>query len=62
MVMKFLTAMAIVLALPTLISSIYGMNIRLPLRDHPQAFWILMGASFFLSGLVVAFLIKKRMF
>ena len=62
MVMKFLTAMAIVLALPTLISSIYGMNIRLPLQEHPQAFWILMGASFFLSGLVVAFLIKKRMF
>ncbi|OAQ20371.1 magnesium transporter CorA family protein [Thermosulfurimonas dismutans] len=61
-VMKFLTAIAIVLALPTLISSIYGMNIRLPLQDNPHAFWILMGASFFLSGSVVAYFIKKRMF
>ncbi len=61
-VMKFLTAIAIVLSLPTVISSIYGMNIRLPLQDNPHAFWILMGASFFLSGLVVVYFIKKRMF
>ncbi len=61
-VMKFLTAIAIVLSLPTVISSIYGMNIRLPLQHHPHAFWILMGASFFLSGLVVIYFVKKRMF
>ncbi len=61
-VMKFLTAVAIVLALPTMISSIYGMNIHLPLQENPHAFWILMGFSFLLSGLVVIYFIKKRLF
>ncbi len=61
-VMKFLTAVTIVLMLPNLVASIYGMNIKLPLQDSPHAFFILMSFSFLLSGLVVILFIKKRLF
>ncbi|OAG27428.1 magnesium transporter CorA family protein [Thermodesulfatator autotrophicus] len=62
MVMKFLTSATIVLMLPTLVSSIYGMNIKLPLQDSPHAFFILMSLSFLLSAIVVVLFIKKRLF
>ncbi len=61
-VMKFLTSVTIVLMLPTLVASIYGMNVRLPFQDSPHAFAITMGLSFILSGMVVFIFIKKRMF
>jgi len=61
-VMKFLTAVTIVLMLPNLIASIYGMNINLPLQDNPYAFGILMGISILLSLFVVYIFIKKKMF
>ncbi|MFO0486286.1 MAG: magnesium transporter CorA family protein [Sphingobacteriia bacterium] len=37
-VMKGLTQITIILMLPTLLASIYGMNIHLPLEDDPNAF------------------------
>jgi magnesium transporter len=40
-VMKALTALTIVLALPTVVASLYGMNVALPGADHPLAFWLL---------------------
>ncbi len=61
-VMKFLTAVTIVLTLPNLVASIFGMNVRLPFQDSPHAFAITMGFSFILSGIVVYIFIKKRMF
>jgi len=61
-VMKFLTAVTIVLMLPNLVASIYGMNIKLPLQDSPHAFFILMSLSFVLSAVVVLLFIKKRLF
>jgi magnesium transporter len=48
-VMKFLTAFTVILAIPTLIASIYGMNVGLPLAHSPMAF---MGISL-VSGLLV---------
>lgn len=52
-VLKFLASVTIILALPTLVASIYGMNIALPLQDHPAAFLILIGASLLAALLVV---------
>lgn len=60
--MKFLTSVTIVLMLPTLIASIYGMNIALPLQNHPFAFAILMGLSVVLSVLLVLYFIRKKLF
>lgn len=49
-VMKFLATVTIIIALPTLITSIYGMNVDLPFQDADFAFWIAMGASVALMG------------
>lgn len=42
-VLKLLTAVTIILMIPTLIASIYGMNVRLPFQNSPQAFLITIG-------------------
>ncbi len=38
---RMLTAFTIVLTIPTLVSSLFGMNVTLPLQNHPHAFWLI---------------------
>jgi magnesium transporter len=52
-VMKFLASVTIILALPTLVASIFGMNVALPLQDHPAAFWFILGGSVVVAVIVV---------
>jgi magnesium transporter len=59
-VMKYLTSITIVLMLPTLVASIYGMNVHLPLQDYPHAFAMLMGVSILVSVVMVVILSHKR--
>jgi len=40
-IFKRLTSIGIFLAIPTLISSLYGMNVALPFDKNPLAFWII---------------------
>ncbi|HHY99436.1 MAG TPA: magnesium transporter CorA family protein [Firmicutes bacterium] len=61
-VMKFLTSVTIVLSLPTMVASFYGMNVKLPLANYPFAFLMILGISLGISGAAVAFLAKRRMF
>jgi magnesium transporter len=61
-VMKFLTSVTIILALPTLIASIYGMNVHLPFQDSNFAFAIVMGFSIAMSILLVLVFIRKKYF
>ncbi len=64
-VMKYLTAATIMLAAPTLIASLYGMNIGLPFQDEPHAFGLVMAISGLLVvGLGVLFFVlsRKRIF
>lgn len=61
-VMKFLTSITIVLALPTLIASIYGMNVHLPFQEVPYAFAIVMSISVVLSIVMVFIFIRKKYF
>jgi len=58
-VMKFLASVTIILALPTLVASIYGMNVDLPLEAHPLAFWYVLGSAVIVSIGVVAVFIRK---
>lgn len=58
-VMKFMASVTIILALPTMIASIYGMNLALPLRDHPQAFWIVMALATLLAFVVVVVFYRR---
>lgn len=52
-VMKFLASVTIVLSVPTLLASLYGMNVRLPLEEHPLAFLLIVTASLAASSIVV---------
>ena len=44
-IMKTLTTISLILILPTLIASLYGMNVDLPFQDDPNAFWLVIGLS-----------------
>ncbi|MBE6382452.1 MAG: magnesium transporter CorA family protein [Lentisphaerae bacterium] len=70
-VMKYLTVATIFLAVPTLITSAYGMNIKLPLvpngaeSSSPGVFWALFALSLGIAGVigVVLFVLyRKRKF
>lgn len=43
--MKTLNVITIGIMVPTLVVSAFSMNLRIPLEDHPQAFWIVMGLA-----------------
>ena len=57
-VMKILTSITIILMIPTLAASIYGMNIELPFQHLPHAFYIITGISFL--ALLVCILIFRK--
>jgi magnesium transporter len=62
-VMKYLTAVTILLAVPTLVASIYGMNLQtLPFMAHPHSFAIVMGFSGALGCLIAAifYILSKK--
>ena len=58
-VMKFLTSITIVLAIPTMISSFWGMNVNLPFQDSKLGFIIMIAISAILT-LVVTWWLKKK--
>lgn len=62
-VMKVLAAVTILLAIPTIISGIYGMNLySLPFDKDPNGFYIVMGMIMGIAGIVAFILYKKDMF
>jgi magnesium transporter len=58
-VMKFLASITIVLSLPTLVASFFGMNVHLPLELHPNAFIYIILISVLIS-LVVVYIFWRR--
>ena len=58
-VMKFLTSITIVLAIPTMISSFWGMNVLLPFQNNPIGFVFMLGISAVLT-LAIAYWLKKK--
>lgn len=58
-VMKFLTSITIVLAVPTMISSFWGMNVGLPFQNSPFGFFVMILISAGLT-LLVTWWLKKR--
>jgi magnesium transporter len=59
-VMKFLASVTVVLILPTVVGTFYGMNVRLPLEGHPHAFTFLLAASIVCSLIVAAVFWRKK--
>lgn len=59
-IMKTLTTISLILILPTLIASLYGMNVALPFEGDPNAFWMVIGmSSVCVVGLWVLFRVKR---
>jgi magnesium transporter len=61
-VMKRLTTISIVLMIPTLFASLYGMNVALPLQGRPLAFWGIAAVSLAGSLLGALVLMTRRAF
>lgn len=57
---KLLTALTIIFSIPTIISSIYGMNISLPFQKNPYAFLVIMGLTALASILSIFLFLKKK--
>ncbi|MFR0823577.1 MAG: magnesium transporter CorA family protein [Clostridia bacterium] len=60
-VMKFLTSITIILAIPTMIASYWGMNVRVPLQDNPLGFIIVVAFSIILGIIAMLWLKRKDM-
>jgi magnesium transporter len=61
-VMKFLASVTIVMAIPTMIASFFGMNVPVPWQDNFAGFHYAMSVAAILTTIVVYLLWKKRMF
>ena len=55
LLIKKLNVITIWMMVPTLVVSVYGMNVALPLSNHPDAFWMLMGLCLILVWLVMMY-------
>lgn len=58
-VMQFLTSITIILAIPTMISSYWGMNVPVPLQNNPFGFIIMVIFSL-LVGIIATLWLKKK--
>lgn len=61
-VMKTLTSITIVMSIPTMLSSFYGMNVLLPFQDSPNAYIYILGLSIIAPIIVALVMIKKKLF
>ena len=61
-VMKVLASVTILMAIPTIIGGIFGMNVVLPLQDNPNGFQIIIFLTILLTGVTAFILYKKDMF
>ncbi|MCR5439902.1 magnesium transporter [Selenomonas sp. WCT3] len=62
LVMKFLAAMTIIIAIPTVVSSFFGMNVPVPFADDGHGFFYVMIIAFGISVSGAYALWKKDMF
>jgi magnesium transporter len=61
-VMKVLTSFTIVLTFPTMVASLFGMNVPLPFEHYRHAFLIILLLSLLLSCITAMIFWKKKYF
>jgi magnesium transporter len=61
-IMKQLTSVSIILMIPTLIASLYGMNVPNDLENNDYGIWVIIAVSVVLSALGVFLFKRKRWF
>ena len=61
--MKVLTSLTAVLSIPTIIASLWGMNVGgIPFATSPYGFWLVIGIAILLAIVSFIFMAKKKMF
>lgn len=61
-VMKFLASVTIIMSIPTIITSFFGMNVDLPFAHLNAAYWIVIAISVGLGALVTLIFMKRDWF
>jgi len=59
-IIQFLTAFTIIMTIPTIVASLYGMNVDLPLANSPFAFFYVLLISILISFIFLFTFYKKR--
>jgi len=58
-VMKLLTVITIIITIPTLVASLWGMNVEVPFAGLKGGFWIILAISVVVTAVVSFFLIRS---
>lgn len=57
---RMLTAFTIILTIPTLIASLFGMNVQIPFQESPYGFWIVLSFILVVVGFTIYFFTRNR--
>lgn len=58
-VIKLFTSLTIILTLPTIVGTFYGMNVALPFAQNPYAFFGILGITIMLSLIALIIFIRN---
>lgn len=57
---KLLTALTIIFTIPSILTSLYGMNVALPFQSAPYAFWIIAAITITATAIAIWIFQRKR--
>ena len=57
-VMKLLAVITLIISVPTLIASLWGMNVGVPFEGKAWGFWVVIGISVVVTAVVSVFVIR----
>lgn len=60
--MKTLTSLTVLLSVPTIIASLWGMNVPVPFEGTPWGFWLLLGLTVLVVIITAVGMAKRNMF
>ncbi len=60
--MKMLTSLTALLSIPTIIASLWGMNVAVPFAGSSWGFWAVLGIAAVVALLAAVFMVRKKMF
>ncbi len=61
-ILKFLASFTIVLSIPTIVTSFFGMNVNLPFSGHPLSYLMIVGVFMGISFIVIYIFMKRDWF
>ena len=56
--MKLLAVITLIISVPTLIASLWGMNVGVPFEGKAWGFWVVIGISVVVTAVVSVFVIR----